>query len=140
MIFGRPLKNVLGKIIPFGKNETIHTENLGTGTSDGTKFLKDDGVWSLIHSSSVIQSQRSVTTTTTTALIDDIIFCNGTFTVNISTAIGMTKDITIVNIGTGIITLDPFSSQTISGETTFDIYEGESATLSSDGANLFLIC
>lgn len=140
MIFGRPLKYVLGKIVPFNKTETINPENLGTGTSDGTKFLRDNGVWSLIPSSSVTQFQRTVVATTTTTSADDTVFCNGTFTVNIATAVGMTKDITIANIGIGVITLNPFSSQTISGEATFDIYEGESATLSSDNANLFLIC
>lgn len=46
MIFGRPLKKVLGKIIPFGRIETIHPQNLGTGVRDGSNFLRDDGVWS----------------------------------------------------------------------------------------------
>ena len=46
MIFGRPLKRVLGKIIPFGKKETIHPENLGGGSRTGSNFLRDDGEWS----------------------------------------------------------------------------------------------
>ena len=50
MIYARPLKYVLGKIIPFGINETILPSNLATGTTDGTKFLRDDGTWSNINS------------------------------------------------------------------------------------------
>lgn len=45
MIFGRPLKKVREKILPFGKDETIHVENLGKGdASDGT-YLRGDGSW-----------------------------------------------------------------------------------------------
>jgi hypothetical protein len=50
MIFGRPLKYVLGKIVPFDKTETIHPENLGSGVSDGTTFLRGDGQWATIGS------------------------------------------------------------------------------------------
>jgi len=48
MIFARPLKNVLGKIVPFGINETILPSNLATGTPDGTKFLRGDGTWATV--------------------------------------------------------------------------------------------
>jgi hypothetical protein len=51
MIFGRPLKYVLGKIVPFGKSETIHPENLGSGVIDGINFLRSDGIWSDISAS-----------------------------------------------------------------------------------------
>ena len=51
MIFGRPLKYVLGKIVPFGKSETIHPENLGSGVINGINFLRSDGIWSDISAS-----------------------------------------------------------------------------------------
>lgn len=51
MIFARPLKYVLGKIVPFGRTDTIHPENLGSGVADGTTFLNGLGSWANINSS-----------------------------------------------------------------------------------------
>lgn len=64
MIFGRPLKRVLDKIIPFNKTETIHPENLGKGSRNGTNFLRDDGIWSNVNNS-IIKSNGSFLDLTT---------------------------------------------------------------------------
>ena len=45
MIFPRPLKYVLGKIVPFSGTDVVHPSNIGMGSRDGSKFLRDDGYW-----------------------------------------------------------------------------------------------
>ena len=64
MIFARPLKYVLGKIVPFNRTETIHPENLGKGSRNGTNFLRDDGIWSNVNNS-IIKSNGSFLDLTT---------------------------------------------------------------------------
>ena len=39
------------------------------------------------------------------------------------------------NTGTGVITLDPNSTETVNGQTTWNLYPGESVTIVSDGSN-----
>jgi hypothetical protein len=50
MIYSRPLKKVLDRIIPFNKDETINPNNLGYGTPDETRFLRGDGQWAAVDS------------------------------------------------------------------------------------------
>lgn len=47
-IFPRPLKQVLGKIIPFSLVDLIPTFNLGTGAASSATFLRGDQTWSTV--------------------------------------------------------------------------------------------
>jgi hypothetical protein len=66
---------------------------------------------------SVVQKTGTYTATPD----DDVILCNGTFTINLQDVANFEHPITIKNIGTGIVTVDPYSTQTIDGETTITI-------------------
>ena len=77
-------------------------------------------------------------TTTYNALASDyVIHCtSGTFTVNLPTAVGVQGKVYIVkNSGSGLITIDPNSTETIDGALTYKIGGNESLKLMSTGAN-----
>jgi len=90
------------------------------------------------------------TGTYTATIFDDVVLCNGTFTVNLYDASGRADEVgnkinagrrlVIKNVGTGTITVDGNGSQTIDGATTkalssqYDVVE-----IVSDGANWHII-
>lgn len=64
---------------------------------------------------------RTETTTYTIVSTDDLVRCNGTFTVNLPAAIGSGKVYQIKNIGTGTITINGNASDTIDTELSVDL-------------------
>lgn len=63
----------------------------------------------------------------------------GTFTINLPTAVGIQgKSYLIKNSGTGIITVDANSSETIDGVPTKELTSEESLQIISDGSNWFI--
>jgi len=75
------------------------------------------------HKSSI----TSVTTTYTVLVTDEKVLCNGTFNVTLFSVVGYEgKVITITNTGTGIITVLCNGAETIDGETSQNLYDGDS--------------
>ena len=52
---------------------------------------------------------------------DDVILCNGTFTVNIQAVADFGHPLTIKNIGIGTITINPYAAETIDGDPTYSL-------------------
>jgi hypothetical protein len=86
-------------------------------------------------------SLRNVSATDTFATASETVNCTAnTFTVNLPTAVGIQGTVyTLVNSGTGIITLDPNGTETINGSLTIDLTQYTSRTVQSDGTNWIII-
>ena len=71
-----------------------------------------------------------------TATINDIVNCDGTFTVTAPTAVDVASQaITVENVGTGTITIATTSSQTIDGASTYTLLSNNVIAIISNGAN-----
>jgi hypothetical protein len=86
-------------------------------------------------------SLRNVTATDTFATAHETINCeSGTFIVNLPTAVGIQgTTYTLVNSGTGTITLDPNGSEEINGSPTIDLAQYTSRTVQSDNTDWIVI-
>jgi len=99
--------------------------------------------------SGIIRSVNNISSTTTAgaaASTDYVYICTNTFTLTLPTAVGNTNVYTIKNIGTGTITVDTTSSQTIDGDLTWiiptnigNILNGKVLVVVSNGTNWVII-
>lgn len=103
--------------------------------SDGSVQLYGDGVYKIVikdgdgttvYSWDNIKVQANTFTvqnksgTYTATADDDLILCDGTFTVNIATVAGFTHPLIIKRIS-GTVTVDPYSTETIDGSATISL-------------------
>lgn len=85
--------------------------------SDGNTEYTWDQVYIQSNSFSVVSKTGEYTATPD----DDVILCNGTFTVNLQAVANFSHPLTIKNTGSGTITIDPYSAETIDGDATYDL-------------------
>jgi len=79
---------------------------------------------------------RAITALRTLDGSDELVNCtSGTFTVTLPTAVGFTKEFTVKNSGTGLITLATTSSQTVDGALTHTLLQYACITVRSNGTN-----
>lgn len=82
----------------------------------------------------------SLTAAATLGANDEVVLCNGTFTVTLPPAAGSLGKIYVIkNIGSGTITIDANSSETIDNATTKVLYQYESKQVASDGSEWWII-
>jgi len=106
---------------------------VGIGTETPNSTLHVDG--------SITAAYVAKTATYTLTVSDYLVDCTAnTFTITLPTAAGITgRMYNIKNTGTGVITVDGDSSETIDGETTQEVSQWENLTIMSNGANWIII-
>ena len=122
-----------------------------TLNGDGTKLIYGDGVYKLIFKDTAavqvyeidnVKCQantftvQSKSTTYTATSDDDVVLVDtdgGNVTINLATVAGFGHPLTIKNVGSNSVIIDPFSAQTIDGAATFTIaLENQAAILYPD--------
>jgi hypothetical protein len=87
------------------------------------------------HESLVAKTANYIAT-----LADTVITCDGTFTVTLPTADGCAgREYNIKNIGTGVITVDANSTETIDGELTQTLDQWDAMAIVSNGTGWLII-
>lgn len=114
------------------------------GDAAAGKYLKSDGTWTTPSGAAAginrtITSISSVTTAGATASTDYVYICTSTFTLTLPTAVGNTNRYTVKNAGTGVITVNTTSSQTIDGTLTIVTQSGNSVDFISTNSNWVVI-
>jgi hypothetical protein len=137
-----------------GEAKGLRAENLGalpanSGTTVGRMVFVgglpywDDGSDWVSGGGSATYAVTSKVANYTATVDDRLIICSGTFTVSLPDAADpdtLGIPLTVKNIGTGTITIDPFSSQTLDGSTSYDIVDQWAAiTMVCDGSNWVII-
>ena len=125
----------------------IHDVDLITTTpSDGEVLTYEisSGLWKNKPASSgfarAISSVSTNTNAGSAASTDYVYLASSTINITLPTAVSNTNLYTIKNVGTGVVTIDTTSSQTIDGSLTAPInLQYQSLTLVSDGANWNII-
>ena len=89
----------------------------------------------------LVHAYAAKTTAYTVTTADKIVNAtSGTFTITLPTAVGITgQEFVIKNSGSGVVTVDGNSTETIDGATTVDLNQYDSITVVSDGANWIVI-
>jgi hypothetical protein len=116
-----------------------------TGTPSATTFLRGDGSWATPSGSGggITRSVNNISTNTTAgaaANTDYVYLISGTTTLTLPTAVGNTNRYTLKNVGTGTVTINTTSSQTIDGSTSITMAVRYTALdVISDGTNWNII-
>jgi hypothetical protein len=132
-----------GSTPPGGSNLQIQWNNSGafdgfTASGDATIDVTTGIVTVNKMSGGATFNYVAKTATYTASSTDYFIDCTAnTWTLSLPTAVGRTGQVYVIkNSGTGIITVDPASTQTIDGASTFILaVQYESISIMSDGAN-----
>jgi len=121
----------LDDYVPTSRNLTINGE---------TYDLTEDRSWTITASGKSINVVSTNTNAGSDSSTDYVYLASGTITITLPTAVGNQNLYTIKNVGTGVITINTLSSQTIDGSLTAPIrVRYLSLTLVSDGANWNII-
>lgn len=139
----KPIVDYGGKQSEILSSDTIPISNLGSGVPNGTKFLRDDGVFTTPTNngiSRVISILTGASVSAGSTLSTDYIYiCTGNCTITLPTAVGNTNMYTIKNT-TGNETINTTSLQTIDGSTSIQLLvENQSVDLISNGSNWLII-
>jgi hypothetical protein len=140
----KKLNNILDKLSSSGYvNVTAQDVSI---VDSGSYFTSKNVEYALQYLANIsLNGITKVTTKSITSLLTvseaGFVICNSAsnIIINLPTAIGNIGLVySITNINSGIVTIDPFSTQTLQGETTFDIYQDESISIVSNGANWYI--
>jgi hypothetical protein len=130
--------NSLANVPLFHVTHESETGRLGVPTAPGIDWTPA-GV--RISPAILNYAEYESVTGTHTAADKPVIYCDGTFTVNLpAAAIAAGRVYHVVNVGTGTVTVDGSGSETINGATTLSLaHQYDSAALHCNGTGWYLI-
>ena len=133
------------RFVSLGANKVLFTDSSNlpstTGIGVNSQFIKGDGSLDNTIYLSISPNYVEKTSDYTVTLNDYTINCTAnSFPITLLSAVGIAgKPFNIKNTGTGTITINTTSDQTIDGELTQTITQWENIVIQSTGANWIIL-